>query len=186
MLKEEVELESGCDPEILSIKDYNLEIELNSVKSRVGVYINKSVEYMRMSNLEGVNSHIVIIDIPNCSIKRIINVYRSFNPQNNVNAREKFKYQLEIIKKAMTERCIVIGDFNIDYAKIFDVNYGNKGLFEDFEAALSKFELVQLVNFITWSRMVGTSLRTSILDHIYIKDPTILCDLGSIDLFLPK
>ena len=114
---QEVELESGCDPEILSIKDYNLEIELNSVKSRVGVYINKSVEYMRMSNLEGVNSHIVIIDIPNCSIKRIINVYRSFNPQNNVNAREKFKYQLEIIKKAMTECCIVIGDFNIDYAK---------------------------------------------------------------------
>ena len=31
--------------------------------------------------------------------------------------------------------------------------------------------------------MVGTSLRTSILDHIYIKDPTILCDLGSIDPF---
>ena len=79
-----------------------------------------------------------------------------------------------MIKKFSTDRCIVIGDFNLDYSKIFDVNYGYKSLFEDFDVALSNFELVQVVNFVTWSRMVGTSLRSSILDHIYIKDPTIV------------
>ena len=99
-----------------------------------------------MIHLEGVDSHIVIIDISNCAIKRIIIVYRSFNPQNNVNARTKFKYQLEVKKNAMTERCIIIGDFNLDYSKVFDVNYGYKGLFEDFDVALSNFELVQAVN----------------------------------------
>ena len=87
-------------------------MELNSAKSRVGVYASKSVEYTRMSHLEGVDSHIVIIDISNCAIKRIINVYRSFNPQNNVNERTKLKYQLELIRNAMTEQCIVIGEFN--------------------------------------------------------------------------
>ena len=35
------------------------------------------------------------------SVKNIINVYRSFNPQGNVNARAKFGYQIEIIKNAM-------------------------------------------------------------------------------------
>ena len=109
---------------LLSIKNYNFEIELNSVKVRVGIYVSKSVEYTRMTQLEGVDSHIVIIDISNCAIKRVINVYRGFNPQNNVNARTKFKYQLEVIKNAMTDRCIVVGDFNLDYSKAFDVNYG--------------------------------------------------------------
>ena len=98
-----------------------------------------------MSNLEGVDSHIVIIDILNCSIKRIINVYRSFNPQNNVNAREKFKYQLEIIKKAMSERCIVIGDFNIDFAKIFDVNYTCSAVYPD--ELQHQHLFINLVNF---------------------------------------
>ena len=43
---------------------------------------------------------------------------------------------------------------------------GYKNLFNDFDESLSCFELVQLVNFVTWSRIVGTSLRLSILDHI--------------------
>ena len=65
-----------------------------------------------MYNLEGTNSHIVIIDLEGpITVKRIINVYRSFNPQNNVSARDKFKYQLEIIKSAMTQSTVLIGDF---------------------------------------------------------------------------
>ena len=40
--------------------------------------------------------------------------------------RTKFKQQLEIIKNAMTVNCVIVGDFNLDYAKAFDVNYSNK------------------------------------------------------------
>ena len=43
------------------------------------------------------------------------NVYKYFNPQGNVNAKTKFKYQLELIKRVMIESCLVIGDFNVDY-----------------------------------------------------------------------
>ena len=84
---QEVEVESGFNPDLLSIQNYNFEIELNSVKARVGISVKNNVEYTRMRHLEGVDSHVVIIDFWNCAIKRIINVFRSFNLQNNVNAR---------------------------------------------------------------------------------------------------
>ena len=79
-----------------------------------------------MKSLEGNDSHIVIIDTEGINnVKRIINVYRSFNPQSNVYARTKFVYQLQLIKNAMCKDCLVVGDFNIDYFRVHDDNYGN-------------------------------------------------------------
>ena len=142
-----------------------------SVKSRVGIFINNEITYKRIDQLEGIDSHIVIIDISNsCIVKRIINVYRCFNPQGNITLQEKFIYQLEIIKNPYCEKCVIIGDLNLDYGKIYDDNYAHKLLFEDFENALSVFDLVQVADFVNWSRLVGLILRTSTLDHIYIKD----------------
>ena len=45
-------------------------------------------------------------------------------------------------------------------------------------------ELVQIVNFTTWSRLVGPLLRSSILDLTYLKDPTVIKDLKSSSIFL--
>ena len=67
--------------------------------------------------------------------------------------------------------------------KAYDVNYNNKNLFSDFDEVLSEFELIQLVKFETWSRMVGTERRSSILDHIYIKDPTLVSDMKYLNPF---
>ena len=86
---QEVEVENNLDQSLLKIKNYQFELEKNSLKARTGVYINNEVRYKRMSHLEGVDSHILVIDLVSPgAIKRIINVYRSFNPQNNVNARD--------------------------------------------------------------------------------------------------
>ena len=52
-------------------------------------------------------------------------------------------------------------------------------MFENFENEMSDFNLVQLVRFTTWSRMVGPDLRSSILDHIYVMDPTVISNLTS-------
>ena len=57
-------------------------------------------------------------------------------------------------------------DFILDFAKIYDDNYTHKNLFDDFEDEQSMDNLVQIVSFATWSRMVGPILRSSILDHI--------------------
>ena len=83
----------------------------------------------------------------------------------------------------MTSKCVIVGDFNMDYAKIFDDNYNNKNLFQDFDDILSSFNLIQLVKFETWSRMVGTERRSSILDHIYIKDPTVITKINYVQPF---
>ena len=59
----------------------------------------------------------VIIDILDRKSTRLINIYRSFTPQNNMSPRDKFKEQLELIKQAMTHETIFLGDFNIDFKK---------------------------------------------------------------------
>ena len=111
----------------------------------------------------------VIVDIDGMSdIKPIINVYRCFNLEGNFTAREKFKSQLHLIKDAIKPKTVILGDFNIDYDKIFDDNYTHKNLFDDFEEILSECNLIQMVKFKTWSRIVGPVLRSSILlDHTY-------------------
>ena len=75
---------------------------------------------------------------------------------------------------------VLPGDFNLDYNKWHDVNYGRKNLFEDFEIELERLELKQLVKFETWSRIVGVTLREFILDHIYVKDPTTINDVKGV------
>ena len=107
----------------------------------------------------------------------------NINPQNNVTARDKFKYQLQLIKEASTVKCLILGDFNLDYSRVSDVHYVNKYLFEDFDSILYRLELIQVVNFVTWTRLVGHNLRSSILDHIYIKDPTVIRNLRTVTPF---
>ena len=50
---------------------------------------------------------------------------------------------------------------------------------DDFENELSDFNLIQMVDFGTWSRMVGPVFRSSILDHVYVRDPTVIKNLTS-------
>ena len=42
------------------------------------------------------------------------------------------------------------------------------------------FNLAQVVNFVTWYILVGVTIRSSTLDHIYIKDPTLLKNVSSL------
>ena len=72
---------------------------------------------------------------------------------------------------------MIVGDFNLDFSKAYNVKYSNKNFFSDFDEVLSEFELVQLVKFKTRSRMVGTDRRSFILDHIYFKNLTLVSEL---------
>ena len=77
---QETEVTNAINTNELSVSKYSLELENNSVKSRVGLYISKDINYVRRTDLEGLNSHVVIIDITGESKLRVINVYRSFAP----------------------------------------------------------------------------------------------------------
>ena len=74
----------------------------------------------------------------------------------------------------MTPKTVILVEFNLDFEKIYDDTYAHKNLFADFDDVLSDFNLIQVVDFVTWSRMFGTNVRSSVLDHVYVKDPVII------------
>ena len=62
----------------------------------------------KLSCLQNAISYLI-----NVNVKiRIINLYRSFRPPNNMSPDAFFIEQLEILKNAMFDNCYVLGDFN--------------------------------------------------------------------------
>ena len=101
LMLQETELESNFNCELLNIPGFKFEYEKNTVKGRVGTFIRDSIKYERCDTLEGVNTHLIIIDVLNGdkTRKRLINIYRSFNP-NGETAKDLFIRQLTLIKNA--------------------------------------------------------------------------------------
>ena len=120
---QETEVTNDINVNELSTSNYRLELENNSVKSRVGFYITTKLNYIRRNDLEGQNSNLIIIDLVGETKLRIINLYRSFSPQDGESQQTKFKYQLSVIQKAICEKFIILGDFNLDYSLKHDVDY---------------------------------------------------------------
>ena len=177
---QEIDLDNSVKLRDLDTSKFNLEVENNSSKTRVGCYVNKEIKYLRRNDLEGVDSNLVIIDIVGINQTRIINVYRSFNPQNNVSQRDKFKYQLSLMKTAVNNKTIIMGDLNLDYSQKDNADYRFSYMFDDFEVALGEFNLIQIIEFPTWSRIVNGVLRESTLDHVYLTVPSVCSSVESL------
>ena len=77
---QETEIPINFPKRILNCNGYNLKLEMNSTKKRVGIYIKNGVNYTRRSDLELENYHVVIIDKHSTRPLRLINLYRSFRP----------------------------------------------------------------------------------------------------------
>ncbi len=175
---QEVELQQDYPSQLMTFPGFSIEVEKNDTKSRVAMLIKSEINYTRCSELEGTNSNLMVVDINNGTKLRLINIYRSFAPQNNIGQREKFKYQLHLMKNAITKNTIILGDFNIDDGKRLNIDYAYRNYFCDLDEVFSEFGLVQLINFVTWSRLVGSTLKSSILDHVYVSDVTTVANVG--------
>ena len=180
---QEVELEKDYPNEILSFRDYSIEVEKNNYKARVAIYVKKCITSHRRCDLEGKNSNLVVLDLDLNSKFRLINVYRLFNPPENRTQRDHFSYQLTLIKNALLEdtarQPIIVGDFNLNDALKYQIDYSNHYLFAMLNHEFENQNLVQIVKFPTWSRIVNNLLKSSILDHIYIKDVTLINNVQS-------
>ena len=95
---QEIDIDKDYPTHLLTFQGFNLEVEENDLKARVGIYLITSIKYKRRNDLEGKNSNLIIIDIEDRKRTRLINIYRSFNPQDGLSPREKFKYQLNLIR----------------------------------------------------------------------------------------
>ena len=175
---QETELTNNLDHNLMSFPGYVYETENNDECSRVGCYLSTRVTYTRRTDLEGKNAHLIVLDVKANKDIRIINVYRSFNPINYHSPYEFFKYQMDLISEAYnTKNTILLGDFNLDWDKKDLINYPFKRYFEYMDEKLIEKNLVQIVTLPTWSRFVNGNLRESLMDHIYLSDPTIASDL---------
>ena len=54
-----IECNLFANSDLLSFKGYNLLIEKNDVKSRMGFYIRNEISYIRRNELEGLNNGII-------------------------------------------------------------------------------------------------------------------------------
>ena len=143
----------------------------------------ESIDYKRRKDLEGNDNNLVITELGVSPKYLIIIVYRSFSIQNNVSLLNRFTTQIILIKNAiisnLTSEAILLGDFNLNHALNHNINYNYKSFFEPLNELTLSLNLTQLINFPTWSRVVNGVTKESILDHIYIKDPTIIKNLSS-------
>ena len=103
---QESEINKNLDHSLLSFPGFNIETENNTSISRVAVYVDTRINYIRRGDLEGFDSNLMVMDMMGPSHVRIINEYRSFSPQHYTNQRDKFLYQLQLIKAAMNASTI--------------------------------------------------------------------------------
>ncbi len=177
---QETELEINFDHNLMSFSGYFYESETNDFRSRVGCYVKSDISYIRRQDLEGLNSHLIILDIMGPASIRIINIYRCFKPQNNISAMDLFKYQMDLIHSAYNENTVVLGDINLDWAKKGQKSYQFQKYFDYMDEKFCNKNFMQVVDFPTWSRNINGVLKESTLDHIYTQDPTSLIDLYSV------
>ena len=179
---QEVEVDKAYPHSLLTSKDYTIEIEQASAKARNAFAINKRINYTRRFDLEANDSSIVIIDVDMVSKYRLINIYRSFNPPNGVTQKNAFDGQLSVIKTSLTN-CpnrspIIMGNFNLDMRKKNLNDYSFKNYFKSLDTAFEPLNLIQIINFPTWDRIVNNEIRESTIDHIYVKNPLIINNLN--------
>ena len=93
---QETEVTKDININELSTSKYCLELENNTVKSRVGFYIAEDLNYLCRNDLEGIDSNIIIIDLVGESKLRVINIYRSFAPQGGESQLSKFEYKFSV------------------------------------------------------------------------------------------
>ena len=74
-LLQEVEIPRDFPTNILSSRDYKLEVEKATIKARCAILIKNEVEYTRREDLEDIDLGMCVIDINGSLNYRIINCY---------------------------------------------------------------------------------------------------------------
>jgi hypothetical protein len=76
---------------------------------------------------------------------------------------------------------VLLGDLNLDWFKKELRQYAFRAYFDDFERVLSGTDLVQMVNFPTWSRTINGVVKESLLNHFYSNNPLSISDIHSVE-----
>jgi hypothetical protein len=141
---------------------YVYESELNETQSRVGWFVKSNILYVRRVDLEEWTLTWSSWTKKKKSNKQIINIYRPFNSPNSLSPLEFFKYQIDLISIAYNNENILVDDINLDWNRKGDLNYHFKNFYNYMEEKMEEHNLIQMVNFRTWSRVVNNVLRSQL------------------------
>ena len=147
------------------------------------MYINNQIPYQRRTDLEKLDCGIIIIDLNLSKRFRIIGLYRTFTPNNNVTKFEYFKKQMDIISLSWADQSVtsvVLGDFNMDENQRNNAHYSLHRYYDLLQSRFNDLNLIQLIKFNTWSRLVDNIWKESCLDHLYTNDTTTISNITSI------
>ena len=122
--------------------------------------------------------HVVIIDVHLEKTIRLICLYRSFRPQGMITPDLLFTRQLEILKMALTHNCYILGDFNLDARMEGRMDYHHRVPLSNLVNFAAEKNLIQMVEFETWSRVINGVKKESTLDHIYANDMMSILDVS--------
>ena len=101
-------------------------------------------------------------------------MYRSFHPPDGLSATDFFVGLLETISHAICRNCFVKGDFNLqgrnNLNQITPICFLPLNTLKNFAA---KLNLIQVVDFNTWSRIINGNRKQPLLDHVYLNNHEI-------------
>jgi exonuclease III len=85
---QQTKIDKNFNEVLLTFLGYSIEVENNDVKRQVAIYMRNRLNYRRRAELEGTNCHLVIVDLLGRTELRVVTVYRTFKPPENITARE--------------------------------------------------------------------------------------------------
>ena len=181
---QEVDIKKDFPIDTLASKDYKIEVENNSIKARTAIYIKTDIEYKRMNTIEEPELNVIIIDINLKTKVRLVNLYRVFNPVNGMSQIDFFRNQMRIVHNALAtsngSNVIINGDFNLDYYRTNSLEYSHANYFDILNETFEPFNLIQLVDFPTWERLIIGEIKQSILDHVYVRDFSFVRNVSAV------
>jgi exonuclease III len=182
---QEVEIMNEEDTDAYEMENYSLEIETVSTpfKKRTLMYIHNTVAYQRMLDVEDSDSHVIAMFLPKQDIC-IASVYRTYQLTTKLDHHSAFVDQIGVIEELLHKgkKSVILGDFNLDHNRRGDPSYHHSRLYELWKETETRHQLLQLVDFPTWSRIDRGTLKTSVLDHVYTNNNGLIDTISELSV----
>ena len=163
---QEAEIPRGLKKMLLSIKGYTVYYDEMKDKARVVCYIKENIE----AKIE-VSQNVDAISVKTGDAT-IIGVYRPFKLETHPTHLSYLSDLINFVKKCGEDSSslVVIGDFNLDFAKRHDRTYCRTNLYDAWDECTAELSLIQLIQQPTWRRIIQNVQKSSILDHVYVNN----------------
>ena len=154
-----------------------MECEKTSERSKIRtiMYVKDTLSYRRHLDLEKAESHIILLSFTKKGFG-LASIYRTYKLTHKSTYEDALEEQISVLESFMKEQesVIIAGDINFDYNRRTDPSYHLRRLYDKWLSLEEVSQLVQLVDFKTWSRTCQGQLKQSTLDHVLTNNHSLI------------